>query len=174
MFADFLTDILRDTLIAGGTSVRNRTILFVFGFVTLIGSLCLLFYFRSLPPTTVESYSVAEIYYSRVYYDRQTDYPKIIVVTDEKEYRIYDTIWRKHYSPETIVDGLSKSNRAKIWLDSPDSRGINGIVTPTFSIDPSLGVAWDNENNGAGQFVAWIFIVLGGFLIITLLFSSYL
>jgi hypothetical protein len=174
VLADLLTDILRDTLIAGGTSIRNRTILFVFSLVTLIGSLCLLFYFRSLPPTTVESYSVAEISYSRVYYDGQTDYPKIFVVADGKDYKIYDTIWRKHYSPEMIVDGLSKSNRAKIWLDSPDSRSIKGIVTPTFSIDPSLGVAWDNENNGAGQFVAWIFIVLGGFLIVTLLFSSYL
>ena len=158
-----------------GASIRNKTVLLVFGLLTLITSLCLLFYFRSLPPTTVESYYSTEITYSRVYYDTQASSSKIVLVSGEQNYTIYHKVWQNHYSPETIVDGLAKSNRAKIWLDSPDSHGINGIITPTFSIDPSLGVAWDNENKHWGVIVAWMFIVCGGILIIiSLFFSSYL
>ena len=175
MLADLLTETLTATLIARGASIRNKTILIVFGSITLVTSLCLLFYFRSLPPTTVESYYSKEITYSRAYYDTHSNSSKIVLVSGEQKYSIYYNVWQNHYSPETIVDGLAKSNHAKIWLDSPDSRGINGIITPTFSIDPLLGVAWDNENRGAGEFLAWMFILCGAILIIIpLFFSSYL
>ena len=70
---------------------------------------------------------------------------------------------------------MSKSSRAKVWLDSPDDDIVTGIVTPTFSIDPSIGVAWEKENKGVWTFLSWLFIGCAAVLtIIILFFSSFL
>ena len=152
--------------------------MFVLGLLVLVGSLILLFYFRSLPPITVENYYSKEIAYSRVYYDKQRSYDgqtksaKIVLASDEQKYNISYRIWQDYYSPETIVDGLTKSNQARIWLESPDSHEIKGIATLTFSIEPALGVEWDKNNRHWGVIVAWMFIVCGGLLIVIPLFFS--
>jgi hypothetical protein len=166
MLADFLIDFVRDSLISNANLVRNKIVLLVLGLLTLIASLSLLFYFHSLPLISVENYHSKEINYSQVYYDNQKEYPKIVLISGEQTYNINYPIWRNHYSPETIADELAKFNRAKIWLDSPDSHGINGIVTPTFSIDPVRGIEWDKENRKWGVILAWIFFACGGVLMI--------
>ena len=168
--ADLLTDVTRNTLIISASSIRNKTILIVFGVLTFAVSTGLLFYFRSLPPTAIENYYGTEISYSRVYYDRNTDNRKIVLVSEGRNYNISYTIWQKQYSPETIINELTKSNRAKVWLDSPDSSQIKGIVSSTFSIDPSIGITWDKENRNAGIYLSWAFIGLGIILIVVTIF----
>lgn len=172
MLADLLTDFLTYTLIGSAATIRNKTILIVFGLITLVASTVLFFYFRSLPPINVENYYSTEINYSRVYYEKNTDSSEIILVSGEQDYKIYYQIWTKAYSPEVIVDGLAKSNRAKIWLVSTDSHEIKGIITSTFIIDPALGIAWDKDNRQTGVILSTVFIFCGGILMLIPIFFS--
>lgn len=172
---DFLADILTGTLIGGASSATGRVVLLVFGVLLIIVGIALPFYERSLAPIAVENYYSTEISYSRVYYNGKTDNPEIIVAGDARNYRILRSMWGNHYSAENIVDGLSKGNRAKIWLNSPDDSIVTGIVSPTFSIAPSIGVAWEVENRGVWTFLSWLFIGCGSVItIIILFFSSFL
>jgi hypothetical protein len=172
LLADFLAEFLTYSLVDLGTHVKGKTVLLVFGLLVIVASIGGLLYVYSLPPTTVEDYHNTEIGYSRAYLDDSKNYSNVILVSGEQNYVISSRIWQKSYSSETVVDNLNNYRRAKVWLSSPDSHEIKGIVTQGFSIDPSVGVAWDNENKYGWSFLCWLFFGLGSFLIFTLLLSA--
>jgi len=144
------------------------------GLLSLIGGSVLLYYWSTLPPSTVGNYYETEIVYSDIDYKRRSDYPKITIKTKDKDYELNYYIWRTaKVDPEAIVQELSKSSNAKIWLSERHGEDIRGIITPTLTIEPTVGVEWDNSNNGAMRWVAIMFIVCGLILVpLTLLFSS--
>lgn len=127
----------------------------------------MLFYWLSWKPATVESYYVTDIFYSNCYYDRKSEVGKVTLESGEKRYIIYDYIWQDHYKPQTIVNELNKHSHAKIWLTAKNEPDIRGIVTPTLTIDPSVGVAWDRSNWMWGLWIMIGFFV-GGVVLIAL------
>lgn len=132
-----------------------------------------MYYWSILPQSSVDKYYASEIVYSGIDYKRRGDYPKITIKTKDKDYELNYYIWRTaKIDPETIVQELSKSNNAKIWLSERHDEDIRGIITTTLSIEPTVGVQWDNSNNVAMKWVAIIVFIAGGLALIflTLLF----
>jgi hypothetical protein len=165
----FLAKLLTDTLIGGMASSRSNLPKLIIGLLAIIGATVMLFYWLSWKPATVESYYVTEISYSNCYYDRKSKERKIILESGEKEYRIYYYIWQDHYEPDIIVRELSNYSRAKVWLTAKDEPDIRGIASPTLTIEPSVGVAWDRSNRKAMFWVMLGFFVGGcGLVAITL------
>lgn len=135
-----------------------------FGLLTSIISVSLLFYLNSLPPTTVNDYSIRQINYDVA--TAQSKDGRIVLRSDPIDYTLLNQIWQNEYSQENVVESLNKSRSATVWLDSPTSHTVNGITTSFFSISPEIGVAWTNEDRDLGIWLCWIFAGLGLGLII--------
>lgn len=144
----------------------------VLGLFSLIGGAFLFHYWLTLPPPAVERYYETGILYSDIYYERRSDSPKIIFKTENKDYKLYDYIWKTaNVDPELIVKETRNSKNAKIWLSKKDGTDIYGIVTPSLSIEPSVGVEWERTNNVWMKWVAIMLIACGLILVfLTLLF----
>lgn len=157
---------------AGGWQ-QNRICLIGLGVFLSILGVILFFYFRSFPPVSIENYQSTEITYSRVYYDKKSDEPKIVLVSENQKYEIYKGVWREQYSAENIVEGLAKSDHSIIWLDSMDSHNVKGVIAPTFFIDPALGVAMATAFRKERFYIVWIVTGIGAFLLILVVFFDF-
>ena len=119
----------------------------------------------------VEKYYVTDIEYTACYLKGDKDTRLVILDTGSKSFSIYYRLWRKEYKEEDVINMLSKSSRARIWLTSRDDTEIKGIQATYFRIDPSKGYEWDKTNRNSLLWISAGLILLGLLVIVTARFS---
>ena len=167
----FLDDLLTNSLIAGASTSRSKLPKLIVGLLAIALACGLLFYYLSWEPAAVETYRVEDISYARCYYDDKSDDRKIVLESGGKAYRLYPYIWQDKYDAATVVRELGRHSEAKVWLPSNGDPFIKGIATPTLTIDPSMGAAWDRSNRKAMLWVIGGFFLAGAVLIVVAILS---
>jgi hypothetical protein len=142
------------------------------GWGTVILSIApILLYFYLGPPPHPGKYEVVDIEYTSCYIDGPDDGKSIILETGSSKYSIYYQLWPKDIGEGEIVNRLSLSSRAKVWLVSKDDTEIKGIDTLDFRIAPSKGYEWDRTNRKALLWLSAFFSFLGLLLILAVRFQ---
>jgi hypothetical protein len=134
------------------------------GGIILSGVPVLIYFFmgQPLPP---EKYCVADIEYTACYLEGDKGDRSVILDAGSKKFSIYYWLWHKEYHEKDVIDMLSKSSQARIWLKSKNDTKIKGIRSTYFRIDPSKGYEWDKSNRKS---LLWIGagLLLWGLLVI--------
>lgn len=169
---EFLLDFLRYLLISILTprfaSNRNRLPYYILGLLCLAVSAASLFlYWIVYVPVTQEDYYRTTIVYTKCYSINPKEHRAIILETSDKKYRLYHGLWRQAYADEYVLNALSRSSRATVWLAGKDKDDIKGIATEHFNIEPSVGVDWDTSNRAALLWLAFFFSGLGAIVIVS-------
>ena len=138
--------------------------------IILSGIPILIYFFigRPLPP---EKYHVADIEYTACYLEGDKYNRSVTLDAGNKKYSIFYWLWHEEYKDEDIVNALSKSSQARIWLISNDDTKIKGIQTAYFRIDPSKGYEWDNTNRNSLLWISAILSSLGLLIIVAVRLS---
>ena len=117
-------------------------------------------------PNPVESYYVTDFSYSRAYLTNSQEYRYIALESAEKTYKIDFHLWQGRHSAEALVNKLSKHSQARLWLESKDDVYLQGLATPTLTIDPSVGAAEKNSDRRAILWMACGFWCLGTLILL--------
>src|SRR5215213_3060272 len=140
----------------------------IVGLFLTAGAGALFFYWLSWQPATVEGYYAADISYSGCHYDGRGR--KIILEAGEQRYELHYYMWQDRPGPESVMRELCGYSRARVWLTPESGTDIRGVITPTLTIDPSVGARRDRSNReallhivlalsavGLGMFVSGVF-----------------
>jgi hypothetical protein len=166
---NFLSELLNDLIIyltAGrfSTSPRKATF-FILGFLELIISMAaLIVYSLVLTPSSAERYYVTTIAYSQSYLTGSNK--SVVLQAGNTKYFIDHYLWKDKCSGRQVVDALSNSTEATVWLKERNSHAIKGISTSGFNIDPTVGEEADNANRRAVLWLAVLFFALGAACVI--------
>jgi hypothetical protein len=116
---------------------------------------------------SVEEYYVTTIEYDKCYAAGSKKRIEIVLEANNEKYTIAKPIWTQ-YSPDewAVLKSLCRSTSGTIWLLSKDSRLIRGISTPTFKIDPSVGVEAEKSRRRVGLWMALFSFGIGIVLIV--------
>jgi hypothetical protein len=162
-FADLVVDILGNTLIVRASRSKHKGFFLVSGALTILAAIGLLVYTHSIAPLTAEKLQRREIRYTHATSDTKHG---IALRAEDGDYIVERYIMPAEIAPELIVEKLNRSTDASVWTDGLESHEVVGIATRDFSIDPSVGVKWQNANDDTGKIVAWGFLGAGLFLCI--------
>jgi len=145
------------------------------GAIILSGAPVLIYFFMG-PPLPQEKYYVADIEYTACYLKGDKSDSSVILDTGPKKFSIRYCLWPEEYKPEeykrkNVVNMLSKSSRARIWLTSKDDTKIQGIQSTYFRIDSSKGYECDRTNRNSLLWISAGLSLLGLLIIVTARFS---
>lgn len=176
--ADLLTDLLISLGVSSTVSSKRKLPYFIIGGISIIVSgLSLLLCLYLLKPVPIENYYMASITYTYCYGTGPKDDRSILLGNLDKKYLLSHYLWPKGYSESKIVDLLSQSEQATIWLASKDDLKLDtvklkGLSTKSFTVEPSIGWKKDKFTQRLWFGLAGMFFVLGIVIIVAVWFDK--
>jgi len=161
MFSELLTDLLISIGVSSATSSKKGVAYVCFGSVSILFSAVffLLCYYILSPPAP-HPYYLLSVDYMGVHVVGTSSDRKIILNGVNGEYALPNSLWSNSYKEQEILSSLSHTNTAKVWLTSPESKRIQGIITDFLNIPP------DNAQKQARN-TLWLWLCLAAVFLIS-------
>jgi hypothetical protein len=137
----------------------------------ILSGVPVLIYFSTGQPLSPEKYFVTDIEYTKCYLEGDEDDRSVILDDGSTKFSIYYPLWHKEFKEKDVINMLSKSSQAKVWLISKDDTKIKGIHSTHFRIDPSKGFEWDKTNRNSLLWISAGLLLSGLFVLVTAKFS---
>lgn len=96
----------------------------------------------------------------------------MVLESEGRKYKLDHTNWPAGHSEVEVQNALCQSSSGKLWLEPGEDTFVRGIETRTFSVDPSVGAAWEAANRKALLWLAVGFFALSAVLIVAVSISK--